>query len=88
MKKVNWKIFEGSSHCEEGLARFATGDIASYKEFKKYFLPMMRDCAREVDIIKGNYNLKQARIYAGRAFKRIYGVSITETYGSYNPFSF
>ena len=82
MSGVNWTLFSGSSHCEEGLADFATGRIKTFKEFKKYFLPDMKEQAREVDKMTA-YRLFKARKLAARAFKRITGLSITNAYGRY-----
>jgi hypothetical protein len=79
--KINWKIFSGSSHCEEGLAEFAKGEIKTYKEFKQYFLPHMKDVAEEVDRMKNSKTgIVKVRKLAARAFKRICGLSITEAY--------
>jgi hypothetical protein len=79
--KINWNKFSGSSHCEEGLADFAMGNIKTYKAFKKYFLPHMKDVANEVDNMKkSKIGIKKVRALAVRAFKRYTGLSITEAY--------
>lgn len=79
--KINWQIFAGSSHCEGGLAYFAMGNIKTYKEFKQYFLPYMKDVAKEVDNIKkSKIGINKVRKLAARAFRRICGISITEAY--------
>ena len=80
MNKIDWTVFAGSSHCEEGLADFATGRIKTFKAFKKYFMPAMVRQAEEVDNIK-KIGLVKARKLAARAFKRISGLSITDAYG-------
>lgn len=82
MKIIDWQKFSGSSHCEEGLALFATGEIKTYKEFEKYFLPYMEDVSNEVRKLKNSkIGIEKARRLARRAFKRFSGQSITEAYG-------
>ena len=79
--KINWQLFAGSSHCEEGLADFAMGNIKTYKEFRRFFLPGMKEVAEEVDKLKNSkIGIKKAKKLAARAFRRINGMSITEAY--------
>ena len=39
MEKINWMVFEGSSHCLAVLAESATGQIETFGEFEKLFMP-------------------------------------------------
>jgi len=77
--KINWKVFEGSSHCEEGLAYFAMGEINTFKAFEEWFFPHMTEQAQVVKSMKGK-GLKKMRQEAARAFKRITGQTVTDAY--------
>jgi len=72
MEKINWTLFEGSSHCEEGLGFFVLGIIKTFDEFEKWFLPHMREQAAEVRKMKGR-GIKKMRQSSARAFKRFCG---------------
>jgi len=81
--RVNWKKFQGSSHCEEGLGLFAAGRFKSYRAFEQYFLPHMKDMAAIVEQMKNSKTpVKNMRKNAAKAYKRItYGGSAHEDYG-------
>ncbi len=49
---INWDMFEGSSHCEEGVALFATGEIRTFAEWVKWHQPYMPKQAAEVRRIR------------------------------------
>ena len=78
---INWKLFEGSSHCAEGLAMFARGDLATFKAFEQYFMPHMKEQAAEVRKMKG-LGLTKMRKAAARAFRRNEYCSIADAYGN------
>jgi len=80
MKAINWKLFDGSSHCSEGLAYFARGNLKTFREFEEYFLPDMKEQAAEVHKMRG-MGLVDMRRRAARAFCRHESGSITELYG-------
>jgi hypothetical protein len=81
MRKINWKVFADSSHCAEGLAMFSRGDIATFREFEKYFLPHMQLQAEQVRKMKGLGLLKMRRACA-RAFRRFEWQSVAQAYNN------
>jgi len=67
--KINWKIFDGSSHCEEGVCLFGVGEL-NYKQWIEWHLPHMKEQARYVAKIKNNVLLTTARKRARQAAYR------------------
>ena len=45
--KINWKIFKGSSHCEDGVCLFGFGHL-DYKQWINWHLPLMTDQAEYI----------------------------------------
>ena len=78
---INWSLFAGSSHCAEGLAMFARGDLKTFAAFEQYFLPHMKEQATEVRKMRGK-GIARVRAACARAFKRHEGQSVADAYGN------
>ena len=81
-KKINWQLFAGSTHCEEGLAMFALGLIKTFKDFEHWFYPYMKEQGIEVRKMRGQGGIEIMRQRASRAYKRITGSTPVK---DYNP---
>lgn len=68
--RINWSTFMGSSHCEEGIAEFADGEIKTYTEWYKWHFPWMPKQASYVHAIKRNLSIQEARRRAKRKARR------------------
>jgi hypothetical protein len=64
--RINWKIFEGSSHCEEGVCLFGLGKL-NYNQWIKWHLPYMHEQAKYIRKIKNHVPLTTARKRARQA---------------------
>ena len=81
-EKINWTVFDESSHCVEGLAFFAVGHIKTFKEFERWFGPPgFTEQRAEVRKMKGR-GLEKMRQAAARAFRRNERGSIIDLYGA------
>lgn len=76
---MNWDLFKGSSHCEEGLGLFAAKRLKNFVEFEQWFLPSMTEQAAEVRKMR-KLGLKEARRRAGISFQSICWQNATEVY--------
>lgn len=59
--RIDWSFFEGSSHCEEGVAEFATGGLKTFKDWSKWHLPHMKEQADYVKFLSKHLSLFVAR---------------------------
>jgi len=67
--RINWKIFEGNSHCKEGVCLFGRGQLSS-NQWLDWHLPYMKEQAAHVRQITIHIPLITARKRARRAARR------------------
>jgi len=70
--RIAWTTFLGSSHCEDGIAEFAAGNL-NFASWEKWHLPHMKEQAKYVRKIRHRVPLAVARKRAAEVARRLYG---------------
>lgn len=68
--RINWSIFEGSSHCEDGIAELADGNITNFTAWYKWHYPWMPIPARYVRTVKKYLTFNEVRRRAKRKSRK------------------
>jgi len=68
--RIDWSVFMGSSHCEDGIVEFADGELKTYNAWYKWHLPLMLYQGKYVRTIKRHLSVNEARKRARRKATR------------------